>query len=367
MQILTFSIKILLYALGAFSILLTILPFLRLDHWTIRIGEFPRVQIAILCVIVLVLFSFFYKNFASYDFVFAGLLIASALYQFYCIVPYTPVYPIQSEPNQQTKPEKIIKILIANVFIENRKTEPLLKLVERINPDVILLAEPDKYWVEKVSSLKETYPFAVEKPLDNAYGMALYSRLELIEPEIKFVVEDDVPSIHTNVRLPSGDIVRLYGVHPRPPSPTESETSTERDAELILVGKEIEKLDMPTIIAGDLNDVAWSRTTTLFQRISGMLDPRIGRGFYNSFHAEHWFMRFPLDHVFHTVDFRLVKIERLGYIGSDHFPIYIELSLEPSAEKTQEEPEANGRDKEIANEMVEQAEEKEGKDLGNRP
>jgi endonuclease/exonuclease/phosphatase (EEP) superfamily protein YafD len=357
-QLLTFSIKVVLYFLGAISVLLTILPFLRLDNWWIRIGEFPRLQIAVACLIVFVSFLFFYKTFAFYDFIFLLLLLVSICYQFYCIFPYTPVYPIQVEQNREAKSEKTIKILISNVFIENKETRKLLDLVKKVDPDIILLAEPDEYWIKNISSLKKEYPHNVEIPLDNAYGMALYSRLELIDTEIKYVVEDNIPSIHTNIRLTSGDIVRLYGIHPRPPVPTESTDSTERDAELVIVGKEIEKLDMPTIIAGDLNDVAWSRTTSLFQKISGMLDPRIGRGFYNSFHADHWLVRFPLDHVFHTNHFRLVDIKRLESIGSDHFPIYISLSLESTAEITQEEPEASNKEEKQANEMIEQAEEK---------
>jgi endonuclease/exonuclease/phosphatase (EEP) superfamily protein YafD len=116
--------------------------------------------------------------------------------------------------------------------------------------------------------------------------------------------------------------------------------STERDAELLMVGRIISQHDRPTIICGDLNDVAWSRTTKLFQKISGLLDPRIGRGLYNSFHAHYPLIRFPLDHVFHSNHFRLVELKRLPNVDSDHFPIYVSLSYETTAEIVQEKPEA---------------------------
>lgn len=38
-------------------------------------------------------------------------------------------------------------------------------------------------------------------------------------------------------------------------------------------------------------------------------------------------MRWTLDHVFVTEEFRLKKLERLPKIGSDQFPIFVELVL----------------------------------------
>jgi hypothetical protein len=184
--------------------------------------------------------------------------------------------------------------------------------------------------------------------------MTLYSRLELINPKLNFFIEDDIPSIITGVKLDSGESINLYCLHPRPPVPTESDRSNERDAELLLVGRMINKSDAPTIVAGDLNDVAWSRTTNLFQKISGLLDPRIGRGLYSSFHADYPVIRFPLDHVFHSNHFRLAELRRLPNIGSDHFPIYIALTYEKTAELTQEEPVATGEEHREAVETIDE-------------
>lgn len=91
-------------------------------------------------------------------------------------------------------------------------------------------------------------------------------------------------------------------------------------------------------MVGDLNDVSWSYTTRLFQKISGLLDPRIGRGIYSTFHARYPLFRYPLDHAFHSAHFKLLDLKVLPYVGSDHFPVYLELQYEPDAEAEHAEP-----------------------------
>jgi len=257
---------------------------------------------------------------------------------------------------EPTEKSRQISIMVANVLMSNQQSAQLCDMVESNQPDILLAMETDLHWEQALAVLEKQYPFAVCWPQDNLYGMHLYSKFELIEPEVQFLIEDNVPSIHTKVRLPSGDQIMLHCLHPAPPSPTENDKSIERDAELITVAKRVKSNPLPTIVTGDLNDVAWSATTLLFRKISGLMDPRIGRGFFNTFHAMHWFLRWPLDHLFHSNDFGLLAMSRLGYFGSDHFPILCQLQYLPGNTHRQPEPKPDEKDHRLAEQTLTEAE-----------
>ncbi len=340
--------------IGFLGILLTFKPFIRSANWLIRIGDFPRLQILILLIAALILLVFGF-DFGNYlDWVFAVLLSLCIFYQLQIILPFTPLHRKQVQSaRKEYEYESNISLLIFNVLMENENYADALRMIESYDADIVLLAEPDENWANHLEPLKGKYPNTVFCPLDNRYGMMLYSRLPLHDTEVQFLIQDDIPSIHTQVRMPTGRDIALHGVHPRPPMPGENTRSTERDGELLLVGKAIRESNLPCIVAGDLNDVAWSRTTQLFKRISGLLDPRIGRGFYNTFHAHYPFLRVPLDHVFHSPHFRLVHLERIDdACGSDHFPVFIKLSLEPDATAIQANAYAGEEEKEEAHEVI---------------
>jgi hypothetical protein len=65
---------------------------------------------------------------------------------------------------------------------------------------------------------------------------------------------------------------------------------------------------------------------------------------FSTFHARVPGFRFPLDHILHSTDFRLVNMRRLPYVGSDHFPVYALLSYEPDADAKQEAPKGDAGD-----------------------
>jgi endonuclease/exonuclease/phosphatase (EEP) superfamily protein YafD len=316
---------------GWLMIAATVLPLLRSEYWVIRVFDFPRLQITVVFCVTFAAYLGVREDPSTADQLFLGILAACLAYQLWRMWPYTPLHSKQVQPVTERDDSRSLSLLISNVLETNRDSGKLRGLIRRVDPDLVLLVETDAWWMDQLHDLERSHPHRLQQPQANTYGMLLYSRYPLIEPRVRFLVQDDVPSIYTGVRLSSGDLVWLRGVHPRPPAPGESTRSTERDAELMMVAKELEGDDRPSIVVGDLNDVAWSHTNALFQKISRLLDPRVGRGFYSTFNANWPFIRFPLDHAFVSRHFRLAAFEVLPHMGSDHFPVFARLTLSSPA------------------------------------
>ena len=338
-----------------FSILLiltTLIPSIRHDFWIFRVFEFPRLQKLVLNVALITFVFFFSFPETSTDYIILGLLCLNAAYLIYLIFPFTKFGSKQIVKALHAPNNNNLKVFIANVYQENRNSDAYLKLVKSCNPDVVLMVETHEWWQEKMDVIGKDYPYQLKIPIPNTYGMLLYSRLELSDGVVKYLVKQDIPSIETLVKLPSGQLVKLFCLHPEPPVPQENPKSTERDKEILLVAEKAKVSEYPVIVMGDLNDVAWSYTTELFGKISGLLDPRRGRGFFNSFNAKYFFLRFPLDHIFCSADFSLSSIKRLPSCNSDHFPMCVDLQFNPKVEKLNDVPVATETDLEIAEEKI---------------
>lgn len=324
----------------AFLAVGTLLNLSNHPHWFVRGWDFPRMQIVVIGWLLVAIY-FAVRHLGGSTNVISPwpFLVLATLLTFwhgFRILPYTVLMPRQSagtpkEVLQRDRDDpRTVRLVMSNVEMENDRYTTWMETMREAEPDILLVLEVDNAWVEATEEFAASYAHRIVEPRDNWYGMMFLSRLPVADFKIRHLVQDDVPSIDATVKLGSGHTIRFVGVHPRPPEPVRDNDATARDAELTLWGMELADERGPVIIGGDLNDVAWSATTRLFLRTSGLLDPRRGRGFYNSFHADHWYMRFPLDHVFHSPHFTLSRIERLGHVGSDHFPILIDLRLTPS-------------------------------------
>ncbi|MEC8886058.1 MAG: endonuclease/exonuclease/phosphatase family protein [Pseudomonadota bacterium] len=346
--------------LALLVIWLTISSRIPRDEWWFRVADFPRLQVLTVGLLTLAGLLWWPAPWTIWREILLIALMAAIAYQLKMVLPYTFIWKnqVKSVRQEDLNPDKQISMIVSNVLTPNRKYQKLINLVNELQPDLLLTLETDQSWQNALSVIEKDYPYRVAVPLDNLYGMHLYSKLELKNAEVKHLLSDEIPSIHASVILRSGNEVDLYCLHPQPPSPTEAAESTLRDAELLMVGDAIKDINQSCIVMGDLNDVAWSKTTRLFQRISGLLDPRVGRKFINTFHADYPCFRWSLDHVFHSIDFALVKMERLPHIGSDHFPVYTVLQTDRMYECIHEEIEEEEGDQEEADEKIQEGIEK---------
>ena len=310
------------------------MPFVAVDYWWIRMFDFPHLQLTGLTLLALLIYfiKFDFKDHRDYFLV--GSLLLCFIFQFIKIYPYTPLADFEVLETENN--DKSISLFTSNVLQKNEKHHLLQEVSNKYDADVLLFTETDRTWKNEITAnLDASYKNKVEVPLDNTYGMLLYSKLDIFDTQVKYLVSDSIPSIHTKVRLASNDTIQLYAIHPTPPMPQENPSSSDRDTEMMLIAKMALESKYPVIVVGDFNDVAWSETSKLFQSVSRLLDIRKGRGFFNTYNAENFLFRWPLDHIFISSEFRLNKVKLAEDINSDHFPLYTELSFEPGKKNMQ--------------------------------
>lgn len=342
-----------LFIFSGLLILLSVLPFVKNQHWIFRIPEFMKIQILILQLAVL-LISFFFQEKTTVFWIVNGVQILLVFYHLYILSRYTQFYKKNKKAEHGRNSEKI-SVISANVYQFNTDFKRFQKLIEKYKPDIFITIESNREWEKANQILEKEYPNTEKVTLENTYGMHLYSKIPFKKTLTHFFVADDVPSIEAHFRTKDGFDFVLFSVHPPPPSPTEETTSKERDGDLLSIAKAAKKMKKPTVVIGDFNTVAWSDTSILFRKSSELIDGRVGRGILASFHAKYWFVRIPLDLLFHSADIFISKLQSLEYFGSDHFPILCEFHINREASSQEDEIKTLRReDHEEVEELIEE-------------
>ncbi|WP_447555032.1 endonuclease/exonuclease/phosphatase family protein [Vreelandella sp. EE22] len=365
-------LKILFWIVRVLTLLLiavSLLPEIPSGHWAIRLWEFPRLQLSVvLAVVLLLLILHAWLGRARKEHgVLLALLLATGGWQVSHILPFTPVWPkeVQEADARTLESQSTFKILTANVDYTNDRYADALDLIEREDPDVVLIIEIDREWEAGLAPLDESYEYYVGEVREEGLGIALWSRFPLQAQDVAHLVSERRPSVFATLDVPGIGAVRYVGIHPVPPGlkertpddggDAERRDSRERDAELMLVAERVEQdPDSRWIVTGDFNDAAWSNTTQLFMSLSDLKDPRRGRGLLSTYHVDYPFWRYPIDHLFVSDGFELVALDRVTLAGSDHFAITATLT---AAAQDPAAPEASAQEQQEADELIEEGEE----------
>ncbi|OBX27126.1 endonuclease/exonuclease/phosphatase (EEP) superfamily protein YafD [Gelidibacter algens] len=348
------------YLLSGLFILVSTLPFITHQHWMFRVWEFGRIQIMFLQLITLAIGLVFIEDrtafFWSTVLVHSGLLINHLI----ILIPYTTLYS-KNKKTQIPKNAQTISILSVNVYQFNDRYDELLNLVMEVKPDILLTMESNQAWEDALTEIEGDYPNFKKVALENTYGIHFYTKLNVKSLKVNYFIADDLPSIEAALFTENGIPFTFFGVHPPPPSPTEEDTSRERDGELLSLGKKVIETKGPVIVVGDFNNVAWAKSSILFRKTSELIDPRIGRGFVSTFHAKYRLLSFPIDLFFHSTDIFIQDFKTLRAIGSDHLPLFCSFFIDKNEDIQEEEVETlEAGEKEEVEEMIADGIEEEG-------
>ena len=301
----------------------TLLPLSGRKEWWIRMWDFPRAQIAAALPVAMALALTLP---APLRWGVLAVLGACLAYQCWRILPYTPLARREMDFATEAAPGRDVRLLAANVLMENAQHAKVRDLVADTDPDVLLLMETDATWVAALEPVLARYPTVLREPRDNYYGLVFATRLRAAEARVVYLTTDDTPSVYAELSAPDGASFRFLGLHPRPPVP--GEDTHERDAQILYSARFARNSDTPVVTMGDFNDAAWSDTSQRFKHVGGYLDPRIGRGLYASFDASHPLIRCPIDQLFVSEGVAMVAFGRGPLIGSDHFPMTATIRLD---------------------------------------
>lgn len=314
--------------------------------WVLRICDFPRLQTLIAGLITLLLVPIvLVRGAPGVVVMLAGTLTGAAvlLQMWWCLgltrFARTEVgrsINDRRESDDDSLNDHSVRVITANVDFMNHDPQAAMTSLVSHKPHLLAIVETDDKWRKAVERLSGAFPWTVCEFRGNGYGMALLSRLPIEHSEIRYLVNQDRPSIWAEVRLPSGALSQVVIVHPPPPGLPRRRgegrlSSRIRDVELSVVASMIgERPGNRWIVAGDFNDVGWSDTTRRFKRVSGLRDPRIGRGMFATFPSRWPIFRYPIDHVMVSSEYTVDRLSRLDGVGSDHLPLLADLRDEVS-------------------------------------
>jgi len=311
-----FRVKVRIWGLisiaGVLCCLCTITGFLGQTWWIFDLTSHFRVQYAVGLSLLACVFAMARKLKP------ALLFTGFAFLNFAVVVPHCWFGPVAAKSTGQT-----LRVMLINVRTENQRYDLVKACILGNNPDVVVLEEVDERWLEQLAGLQDNYPHSCSEPREDNFGILLLSKLPLENPEIVYLGDAEVPSVTAMIKF-RDKAVALLGTHPLPPSSREN--TTLRNEQLAAIPKFLNGQKGSVVLLGDLNTTPWSHSFKRLLRESGLADSSRGFGLQPSWPANLFFLRIPIDHCLVSPDLQVVNRWIASDIGSDHFPLVVEIA-----------------------------------------
>ena len=299
-----------LLALGS-TLILGVLGLFSNVHLIFDLASHFRVHYAITACIVSIIFLFYRAHWLTF------LSIVSLVFNLAFVAPWY-------FGSQETASKEVIKLFLSNVLSSNSDHGSLVSLIQNESPDIIVVMEINKSWVDALNILTNEYTYSKLAPREDNFGIGVYSKLPIIMGSVKYFGSSGVPSIVLSLEAAKGTLT-LVAAHPVPPIGDDYFMS--RNKQLSLIAQEAEKISGPFILAGDLNTTMWSSHYSQLEKNGKLRNVRRGFGINATWPSGFGVLGIPIDHVLISGDIRVVDLKVGASVGSDHLPLIVELSI----------------------------------------
>lgn len=218
-----------------------------------------------------------------------------------------------------------LSLLQFNLRFDNPQRDEVIEMLLASNADILMLGETSRFWKDTLKRLEPAYPHRFHCPEWNAIGGSMiFSKLPMRND--RNYCHAYAAAGFTEFEV-AGEWVETGIVHLRWPWPASGPEQLEA-----LIPR-LSEIGPDAIVAGDFNATTWSHVVRRFADAGGL---EVATGFGGTWMYKILpgflapFFGLPIDNVMAKGRMRVVSVQTLPAIGSDHLPVLTELRWEAS-------------------------------------
>ncbi|MBL8206698.1 MAG: endonuclease/exonuclease/phosphatase family protein [Blastocatellia bacterium] len=222
---------------------------------------------------------------------------------------------------QAQNKETGLRILLTNVYHENKNYEAFFDLIRRERPDIIVTQETSSGWRDALKSLNTEYPYQCSGVQTDRDWIFLFSKLPLQNEPCN---KGGFPPLLATIVFQSKQI-SLLSLHPS--TPKSGKGLRSRNQQFDAVTAIFQNYNTPKIVIGDLNSSIWSPYFSDLEQSSNLSSVRKGFGILPTWPTYFPPLMIPIDHCLVSSEFQVLNCRTGPNIGSDHLPLIVDLAL----------------------------------------
>lgn len=240
------------------------------------------------------------------------------------LIVVAPLYV--GSPGESRIDAPTVRVMSFNLLSTNEQYGDVVDFIRLNEPDLVLLHESSLPWETAMRSADLGYEVVKTRAENLIFGTLVMVKSGAEVVSFGFAQTDPRAVEIEFVPEAWGVSLRVLSSHAL--APTNADRAALRDAQLGFAADWASETEGPHMVVGDFNATPWSWPFRNLVAEGNLRNSQIGFGLQPTFAANsNALFRVPIDHLLHSDQLR-VRQRNLGPpMGSDHFPIVVDLEL----------------------------------------